>query len=344
MISRYKATVKIVLAHSSRKSKIDGKQPVQLRIIHNRRPKYYTLPYSVYKEDFLKIFNGQVRGELHDLRIKLLDIEGKASDIINSLDPFSFTQFEIRLFRPRSEQNNVYRYLQAEIDSAKDTARISSMSMVECSMNSFKAFNRRQNFTFNDITVEWLQTYERHMTRNNSPSTIGMYLRCLRAVFNKAVKDGIVTRDQYPFGKGKYEIPSGRNIKKALNKDEIKRIVNYQPEPGSKEEWARDMWMFTYLCNGINTKDIASLKYRNLDSEVIAFIRSKTSTSRKQQRPVVVPLTTPIKEIIKKIGTFPERPQNYVFGILKPGLTPEQIYNRIHDFFSDINKYMKIIG
>jgi integrase/recombinase XerD len=344
MISRYKATVKIVLAHSSRKSKIDGKQPVQLRIIHNRRPKYYTLPYSVYKEDFLKIFNGQVRGELHDLRIKLLDIEGKASDIINSLDPFSFTQFEIRLFRPRSEQNNVYRYLQAEIDSAKDTARISSMSMVECSMNSFKAFNRRQNFTFNDITVEWLQTYERHMTRNNSPSTIGMYLRCLRAVFNKAVKDGIVTRDQYPFGKGKYEIPTGRNVKKALDKDEIRQIIEYKSEPGTREEWARDMWLFSYLCNGINTKDIANLKFKDLDTETITFIRSKTRATRKQQRPVVVPLTNPIKEIIKKWGNDFSRPYAYVFNILKPGLSPEQMHNRIHDFYSDINRGMKTIA
>ena len=85
--------------------------------------------------------------------VKLLDIEGKTSDIINGLDPFSFTRFEARLFRPRSDQNNVYRYLQAEIDRAKDTARISSKGMAECSLNSFKAFNRRQNFTFNDITV-----------------------------------------------------------------------------------------------------------------------------------------------------------------------------------------------
>jgi hypothetical protein len=48
MISRCKATAKIVLTHSSKKSKIDGKQAIQLRIIYNRRPKYYTLPYSVY--------------------------------------------------------------------------------------------------------------------------------------------------------------------------------------------------------------------------------------------------------------------------------------------------------
>ena len=56
MINRYNATAKIVLAHSSRKSKIDGRRPIQLRIIYNRRPKYYTLPYAAHEEEFVKIF------------------------------------------------------------------------------------------------------------------------------------------------------------------------------------------------------------------------------------------------------------------------------------------------
>ena len=47
MISRSKATAKIVLTHQSRKSKVDGKQSLQLRIIYNRKPKYYALGYSV---------------------------------------------------------------------------------------------------------------------------------------------------------------------------------------------------------------------------------------------------------------------------------------------------------
>jgi integrase len=343
MISRYKATAKIVMAHKSKKSKIDGKQPIQLRIIYNRKAKYFTLGYSVYEDEFKKIFNGQPRGELHELRIKLLNIEGKANEIVSSLDPFSFTQFEASLFRPRSDHNNVYRYLQAEIDKARETERISSKGIVECSLNSFRAFNKRQIFTFCDVTMDWLQAYERYMSRNNSSSTIGMYLRCLRVVFNKAIKDGIVTREQYPFGKGKYEIPSCRNIKKALDKDEIRRIFAYHPETGD-EDWAKDMWLFSYLCNGINTKDIANLKYEDLDLDAITFIRSKTSSTRKQQRPVVAPLTAPVRAIIKKWGNNPTRPKNYVFDVLKYGLNPEQIHNRVHHFYSDINSQMKVIA
>ena len=55
MISRNKATAKIVLAHRSKKSKLDGKQSFKLRITYNRKPKYYGLGYSVFEEDYLMV-------------------------------------------------------------------------------------------------------------------------------------------------------------------------------------------------------------------------------------------------------------------------------------------------
>lgn len=71
-ISRSKATAKIFLTHKSKKSIVDGKQTIQLRIIYNRKPKYYSLGFSVLEEDFKKMFNSVVRGELRDLKIKLV--------------------------------------------------------------------------------------------------------------------------------------------------------------------------------------------------------------------------------------------------------------------------------
>jgi len=345
MISRSKATVKIVLAHRSKKSKVDGTQLIQIRITHNRKPKYYGLGYSILEEDFLRIFNGQVRGEMRDLKIKLLDIESKANGIISELEPFSFSQFEKRFFRPRVEANNAILYLQHEVDKARSEERISSMKIADCALKSLSSFTRNGNLSFNEVTVEWLKAYERHMIKKgNSPSTIGMYLRGFKVAFNNAIKEGVITMDQYPFGKGRYEIPKGRNIKKALQNEDLKKILEHTPEPGSKEDWARDMWTFIYLCNGINPKDVASLKFQDLDTDFLTFIRTKTKTSQKHQRPIVIPISDRIRAIISKWGNANSASQNYVFTILKPGLTPEQIHDRVHDFYSDVNSAMKSIA
>ncbi len=345
MISRSKATVKIVLAHRSKKSKTDGRQKIQLRVTYNRKPKYYGLKYSVLEEDFQRMNNGNVRGSLRDLKIELLEIESKANAIIGEMDPFSFTQFETRFFRPRSTRNNAITYLQQEVNKAKAEGRISSMKMAECALNSVKGFSRNGYLSFDDITVEWLKSYQRNMEKNgNSSSTVGMYLRTVRVVFNKAIKDGVAAIDQYPFGKGKYEIPVSQNIKKALHIADLKKIQNYQPGPGTREEWARDMWLFIFMCNGINSKDMANLKYKNIDKDQIAFIRTKTRNSRRKQRPIVIPLEPEIQEIIDKWGNPDRLPDNFVFPILKSGLNPEQVHDRVHDFYKDVNSEMKNIA
>ena len=36
-------------------------------------------------------------------------------------------------------------------------------------------------------------------------------------------------------------------------------------------EYWRDLWMFAYLCNGINFRDMLFLKYKNIIDEEIVF-------------------------------------------------------------------------
>ena len=83
---------------------------------------------------------------------------------------------------------------------------------------------------------------------------------------------GLVPRENYPFGEKKYQIPTGVNIKKALPIEEIGKFYNHQsdasPEGQAKAE-AKDYWLFTYLGNGINMKDIALLKYKNIPGDYI---------------------------------------------------------------------------
>lgn len=219
------------------------------------------------------------------------------------------------------------------------------MNMVKCALNSVSNYSKNGYLSFDDITVEWLNSYQRNMVdKGNSKSTVGMYLRCVRVVFNKAIKDGVITIDQYPFGKGKYEIPAGRNIKKALKAEDLKKIKEYKPVPDSMEEWARDMWYFIFLCNGINPKDMAKLKYKHIDADQITFVRSTTKDTSKLQMPILIANSERIQNIIAKWGNPDTNAENYVFPILRPGLSPEQIHSRVHDFFSKVNKGMKAIA
>jgi len=67
---------------------------------------------------------------------------------------------------------------------------------------------------------------------------------------------------------GRYVIPTTRNIKKALELSDIEKIFFYKCDSSNTgEQQARDYWLFSYFGNGTNPKDIANLKYKNINGD-----------------------------------------------------------------------------
>jgi len=62
--------------------------------------------------------------------------------------------------------------------------------------------------------------------KGNSKTTVSMYTRCIRAVINEAIECKLMNREDYPFGKRRYLIPMGRNIKKVLSKENISKLYH----------------------------------------------------------------------------------------------------------------------
>ena len=106
-----------------------------------------------------------------------------------------------------------------------------------------------------------------------SLTTVSIYIRHLRTLFNDAIDCGMARKEQYPFGRRRYQVPASVKIKKALQLSDVQKIFSYKAKKGSKEQWAKDMWVFSYLCNGINVRDIARLKYKNIDGNSIQHPR-----------------------------------------------------------------------
>src|SRR5690606_17208599 len=99
---------------------------------------------------------------------------------------------------------------------------------------------------FKDITSQWLTEYEDNLIKNGkSKTTVGMYLRPLRAIFNTAISNNTIKADLYPFGKRKYTIPTPKGVKKALPKEDLKTLFNGTPKTPEQQK-AKDFWFFSY--------------------------------------------------------------------------------------------------
>ncbi|MFT4093248.1 MAG: site-specific integrase [Niabella sp.] len=374
-------SVSVAIILDTRREKKTKKYPVKLRVTQDRKTEYYPTIYDLFYDDYKKFTAPHISSELQEVRKTLKQIETDAENLVTDLEPFSFETFEKDfiynnpLFRQKKHIKKALAKLPADdkfdytpfykkfpilkdADPEPDTigftyltyikqllkeGRIGSATAYQCSYRSLKSYGGNVRFT--TITADYLRDYERWVKSNgNSKTTVGIYIRSLRTMFNEAHAAGIIKKEKcYPFGRKKYLIPSKKNVKKALKLDQIEMIYNYTPT--CESEWkARDYWLFIYFGNGMNTKDMALLKYSNITGEFIIFERAKTElTTRDDPKPISVYINEEMREIIERWGNKDKGGDNYIFPVLAPGLSALREYELIQLFTAFINEWLEKI-
>ena len=327
-----------------------GKYPSKVDVYFQGKKKRYDIKISFTKEEWEKVISPKLKDDtLKAKRTEIKNLEAKANEAVDLLgDNFTFEAFEVLFLGDKAakkvqSKKDVYAAFETYIEKLKAENRIGSANAYRDAIKSLKSYS--ESLDFRDVNVSFLDGYEKWMLeKGKSVTSIGMYLRALRAIVNIAKADKIITEDQYPFGQKsqkKYEIPRARNIKKALDENAIAKIINYEPH-SENEEWARDMWLFSFFCNGMNMADIFLLKYENIQGDFIWFHRKKTIRTRRVQEPIELYISKPVREIINRWANKDR--SGYVFNVMNTQMTPEDIYEQSHTTIRSINGYMKRIA
>ncbi|MGN6296312.1 MAG: phage integrase SAM-like domain-containing protein [Ginsengibacter sp.] len=327
----------------------NGKCAISVRVTFERKKKYFPTGITLTTADFEKACGKKPRAEFKQIGLQLHSFEKKAADIIKDLPVFTFKKFEKKYFENRGTKQDVDSAFLDYVSELKESDRIGTAVSYDCARISIKKF--APGIKFADVTPDFLRKYESWMLnkQGNSITTVGIYLRSLRTLFNNAIADGLLSQDYYPFGKKRYEIPTGNNKKKALNLKDIGSIFNYKADPESIIDRARDYWIFMYLCNGINVKDMSLLKYENIKGEVIEFVRAKTARTKRKVEPIRITLTDDVKRILNKWGNKRVDDNTYIFPILEKTCDAarerqliQQMTHLINDKMNGIAKDLKI--
>ncbi|MEM0476766.1 MAG: site-specific integrase [Candidatus Aenigmatarchaeota archaeon] len=322
--------------------KRNGKCSVKLKVTYNRKRIYFLTGIELMPNEFETIMYGKRKTqEQKSIYAKLIQIQNKALQIIDDLPIFTFDNFKEAFLENKDLKNDVYSCFDKYIERLKLNGQIGTVNSYECARNSLQKF--KPSLTFAEVTPVFLKKYENWMLSNgNSLTTVGIYLRCLRAIFNLQNIDKSV----YPFGKGKnkYLIPTGKNIKKALSTHELAQIYNYNAPEGSTMQMARDYWIFLYLCNGMNVKDFCLLKWKNIDGDILRYHRAKTISTNTENKPIIISLKKEALDIIHKWGVYSLNKENFIFPHINNNMTIEKKQAVIKQLIKTINKYMKRIA
>lgn len=352
-----------------------GNYPIKLLVTFNGEPRRYQTIYDLTQDEFNKL-GPRSTGKFQEIRTRLKEAQYQANKVAQALEPFTFEDFQKAyifnnpFFHQRKSVQKVvakseFRYdrtlyqhrfpifkqestdpgtiLHATlcyIDKLLQEDRIKTAANYQTTYNCFVRF--KGNVNFKEITVNFLNQFENWMVQQDySKTTIGIYIRQLRTLFNEAIENGIIQREKcYPFGRRRYQIPNGRNVKKSLNIEDVEKLYYYDPQC-REEQWAMDFWIFSYLANGINAKDIALLRYRNIQGEYLVFERAKTKNSMKSDpRPISVYISEDIQDIMDRWGNKDKSLTNYIFPVLSYGITPMRQFELIELFIQSINDWM----
>ncbi|HMH32154.1 MAG TPA: site-specific integrase [Puia sp.] len=369
----------VSILQDTRREKRKGLYPIKLRVYFNGKAVLHPLIYDLSKADYEKLGAKRVSDSLSEIREKVNRIVLQAKVAANKIVPFDFGEFRKAFvgnniyFRKRAKSTTTASKLQTSANDIPDEwkkkfsifsepsinadyisvvyhsvirsllyqGRIGSARSYQLSYNSLKSF--RGNVRVSAITPQFLKEYEGWMIniQGNTRTTVGIYTRATRAIVNEAIESKLMNREDYPFGRRRYNIPTGRNIKKALDKTIISKLY-YSRIENENQQKARDFWFFSFYGNGMNVKDILYLKYKNIKGEFLVFERAKTTLTTRGGEPIVIScfINEDMKGIIEKWGNKDKVPENYIFPILTPGLSPIREFELKQNFIKFINKNM----
>ena len=364
------ATARIYFQKAPARRTKGGLNPVKLCITHNRIRKYYSIGEVVKNTawqflsdaDIERVTGDSPRGKYRDIAFEYKKITDDAERTINSINTFSFNQFEEKFFHKLTAWDNVFIAMIDHIKALKAEERFGYSASFESTLRAIKEFHEGKKFdfsshrkvvtryddylsgkplTFFDITPKWLKNFELWLHKEGkSKSTIGIYVRNIRVLFNIALKVHHIEAE-YPFTVHKPKSSSGRKI--ALTAYQISLIADYNTDH-PQEQFYRDIFMFSFLGCGMNLSDIARIRYSNIEDGELVFVREKTKNEEQDEDKLHVPITKTMQAIIDKHGNKAIGFDSYLFPILKPDWSEERKFAEVKKLVKQVNIYVKRIA
>lgn len=336
--------VSISLIRDTRGKDSKKKCPLKWRVTYRRMQKYY--PFSVYLDanewDLLQ--NGSrkpsIRGYRDSLQTYFVSVIQKHVKELAERDYFSFDALNAKL--KGAIICTVNDAFDTKIKELKAAGHIGNSEIYRCTLISISNY-KGSHIKFTDITPKWLSGYQQYMENASMKfSSMGMYLRTFRAVFNDSIRKDFVKQSSYPFGKGKFEIPTGSGRNMALLLDDIKRIATYQC-PTNTMAMCRDIWLFSFYCNGANFGDICRFKFDDIENGEIYFYRKKTLNTTNDKREIIAPILGPMQNIIERWGNAETSKNDLIFPFCNGCTGEEQFKVKIHDIVRLTNRQIKLV-
>lgn len=169
----------------------------------------------------------------------------------------------------------------------------------ESMLNKLEEYLGKRYLPFVNLNYSLLTGFEKFLS--NSPRAVSLYLGAMRHVFREAVKELNTDYEKLihddPFTR--YTVPRQKPRKtiRALTKEDVLRIYEYQAPPHTRVQLARDCFILSFCLMGMNAADLFDCS--DYSKGTIRYNRMKTRNRRADEayievdvHPILKPLMT----------------------------------------------------
>lgn len=309
----------IILSMDTRRQRQDGTYPIVLHLGHKRSSTNIPTKTHLKKSDWdeeKRHVKGTYKGSesVSRLNNQLQKKKTDAMDIIfklkesGTIESLSIVDIKNRIVRDESS-GSFLEYAQKIIDELIEANKLGTARSFKGVKAVLTTFNKEKDVSFNDITFSYLKKFETwHLGKGFGYNGLAVYMRSIRVLINRAIKDGLIEKENYPFDD--YKIKTTPTRKRALEPELLQAVISLNIEKSNSCFNARNYFVASYMMYGMNFTDMAFLRKKDIIHGRIQYQRRKTS------KLYDIKITPALDKIIQHyINQNPE--SEYVFPIIK---------------------------
>ncbi|KAA9338730.1 site-specific integrase [Hymenobacter busanensis] len=359
------ATVRII--YKVGKTLADGSHPFLVRITKDRKqiyrstglslhPKYWNAKKQDVRRSYPEPQRTQLLQELHKWELKYA--EAARALAVNDERHDAGTVL-VQAAEERRKLRRVYllAFTDELVADMLQAGQVGNATVYRDLRNQLFKFIQAEfgvdDVPFERVTVAFCNRWETALRASGKKEiTLSLRFRTLRAVLNKAIANGDARLEHYPFARtaaerhkfsvGKFDVSTA---KRAISREALRRLEALTPAT-ERLQRAKNVFLFSFYCGGINFVDLAQLRWCDLAVGETGEVRLRYERQKTGGK-FVFKLVAPAAGILNFYRSVTSgKPEQYIFPILDVNRhrSASQIKNRLHKILAQVNQDLKALA
>ena len=334
------ASIKVLL--DKRRIKKDNQYPIVIRVFHDSKSASFATGISVAEKEWdekkCRVNRLQISHEKLNLLLKkkLIEVEEKLLDASISRDKLTLNVVRDRVHGVEEVATvGFFSYTKSLINIQLQSGKVGNVLVYECALNQLSKFVGHTHYTFDDLNFNLLERFQaKLLSQGIKQNSIAVYLRTIRAIFNRAINEGVISAQLYPFRA--FTIKHEKTNQRTLSESELLKIIALPLVPNTAIWHHRNYFLLSFSLIGISFIDLVNLERANIQNGRIIYKRKKTG------RFYSIKIT---KSAADLLATYFDETRKYLLPIKNSEKQDSLIEKkRILQHIKISNKYLKRIG